>query len=83
MVNSQWTNSDLVYYKERIKGPYRLSRCRNVSMFTHELEHISMYDAYILYLILRISIPKPYPALTTEQVRVHLRKKSALIPTSL
>lgn len=38
---------------------------------------------YMLYLILRIIIFKSYPAPTTEQVWVHLWKKSALIPTSL
>lgn len=43
VVESQWTN--LVLYKERIKDPDRPFRCRNVSMFTHELEHISMYDS--------------------------------------
>lgn len=45
VVESQWTNSDVVHYKDRIKDPYRSSRCRYVSMFTHELEHIGMYDS--------------------------------------
>lgn len=72
----QWTNSYLVYYKERIKDLYRPSRCRNFSMFTHELEHISMYDS--VYPLLNPQNQyiqfKPYPAPTTEQTWVHLRK---------